>query len=338
MTIPKLQAFLLPALSAACADLSPSPHPAGIRIARSLSLTAGDLRETEPGRKTLLYETRIRKAYAHLEAAGLVKRASAGSYRPTGLGRKIMGLGIDSIDFAFLRHMPSYREKGPLIREPGPEGAEGYPPQTDSPGYPGGTTDSGGPGAARDASAPEPDSGEDTGSSAYLAGKLEAEFRERERCTLELLADSIRRLGDKGLAKLASALVAASRDQQCQDLGAYGGRLYGLFEDEAPGEEDLYVFVKAFGRGPALPGDVETLEKQMDINSVKRGVLFSAAPLTFAAREAAAARKGKITAMGGEDIALMMYRFGIGVKLVLQGELKVVDGAFFAEAAGEAHR
>jgi restriction endonuclease Mrr len=171
------------------------------------------------------------------------------------------------------------------------------------------------------------------------AVRLRQAYSRIEETLLWLLKSKIELLDSKPLQDLAVQLAEtvnlASADPSMSSKGKWGGRVKGLFDFEAPGEQDVCIHSKPFDLGQAGFADLERMVAEMKRTGVLRGILFAPKGFDTEATDRIGSLSGRVTPVDGNAMVRLMYRHNVGVKPNRTVEIWSAATGNFNEAAAD---
>ena len=98
------------------------------------------------------------------------------------------------------------------------------------------------------------------------------------------------------------------------------------------GLDRVYVQAKRYARDRTVgPGTVHALAGSLGIFKASKGLLVTTAGFTRAARETAEKVANRVVLIDGDELAGLMIRYGVGVRIEETFHVKKVDEDFFLE-------
>jgi restriction system protein len=98
------------------------------------------------------------------------------------------------------------------------------------------------------------------------------------------------------------------------------------------GLDRVYVQAKRYARDRTVgPGTVHALAGSLGIFKASKGLLVTTAGFTRAARETAEKVANRVVLVDGDELAALMIRYGVGVRIEETFHVKKVDEDFFLE-------
>jgi restriction system protein len=105
-----------------------------------------------------------------------------------------------------------------------------------------------------------------------------------------------------------------------------------VVRQDALGLDRVYVQAKRYARDKAIgPSTVHALAGSLGIFKASKGLLVTTARFTAAAIDTAERVSHRIVLIDGEQLAALMIRFNVGVRIEETFHIKKVDEDFFLE-------
>ena len=96
------------------------------------------------------------------------------------------------------------------------------------------------------------------------------------------------------------------------------------------GLDRVYVQAKRYARDQAIgPSTVHALAGSLGIFKASKGLLVTTSRFTRAARDAAEKVANRVVLVDGDELATLMIRYGVGVRIADTIHIKKVDEDFF---------
>ena len=298
MAVPDFQSLMRPVL-VALDDGQVRPGK-DIRqdVRTALGLTEDDLAQVLSSGQTVFYN-RIQWASTYLAKAGAVERPVRGQFRITGRGRHLLQTCPHRITIADLRQYPEFE----VFR------------------------------TARHVSTdtPVPDTDHLTPSE-----RIEVLIAEMEAAVADDLLAATYRAGDEFLERLAVSLLTAmgyggpgrnERTLRSNDAG-----IDGIIRQDALGLDLIGIQAKCWApdRTVSRP-DLQAFVGALQGAQTARGVFITTARFSQGARDYARQVPVRVVLIDGQDLSLLMIRYGLGVTVKQNYEVKEFDRDFFDE-------
>ncbi|HTP09678.1 MAG TPA: restriction endonuclease [Anaerolineae bacterium] len=302
MTVPDFQSMMLPFLKIAGDEQEHSFSETVEVLARQLSLSSEDLKETLPSGQSR-FENRAGWARTHLKKAGLLEPTGRGRFRISARGKQILKNPPVRIDLKFLMQFPEFVEFRKASRQ-------GTKSETDN--------------EVND----EPDQTPEEA--------LENSYQ-RLRITLaQELLERIKGCSPSFFERLVVDLLVAmgyggSRKDAGQAIGQSGDEgIDGIIKEDKLGLDAVYIQAKKWspdrtvGR-PVVQAFMGSLAGQ----KAHKGVLITTSQFSQEAREYINRIDTKIVLIDGEQLAQLMIDHGVGVSEVATYTVNRADVDYF---------
>lgn len=306
MAVPDFQTLMLPVLEAAGSEESINSVELRRRVASALALSEEDLAEMLPSGRQSTFANRVAWANVFLQRALLIEPVKRGVYRITARGRDVLGSSPSRVDMKYLEQFQEYREWR----------------QNERPGG----------GARSDATdaAPVGD-----------ATPIETIERAVEAMDTELrsaLLTRVRSISPEAFERLILDLLVA--------MGYGGGRaemarqtqrtnddgIDGIIKEDPLGldlvliQAKRYAPTNAVGR-PEMQGFVGSLAG----NGTSKGIFVTTSTFNANARSYIERVPNRIILIDGEEMARLMIRYDVGVRVTQTFAIKDIDENVFEE-------
>jgi len=305
MTIPEFQRLLRPVLDIASrnSEFRASDHYA--ELADQFGLTEPERREMQQGGANTVFANRVSWALVHLGRAGLIEKLRPGWYRITDRGRQTLANVPDDLDQGALAAFPEYK----TFRDKAEESQE--------------------PGAS---------------TRAAITATLAPEETIR-RAAIELQVALAQELIDRILAArpvffeklIVQLLVAMGFGSGLHTTARAIGRsgddgLDGVIDQDALGLERVYLQAKRYKRDNAVgPNAIRDFYGALDIARANKGVLITTSNFSRSAQETAERLGKRIVLIDGDQLAALMIRYDVGVRIEDTFHFKKIDEDFFLD-------
>lgn len=305
MSIPNFQTLMLPILKEAnsgeirLAELTQ-------RLARQFNLTEEDRNQLLPSGRQTTFANRTGWAKTFLAKAGLIKTPRRGYVEITDRGRKILVENPDRIDVNFLSQFPEFEEFRTSARR-GSESSESA------------ITD------ILDKSGETPDELLRT-THKQLENALRSELLSR------LLEGSPTFFETTIVNLLLSMGYGGAREDAGRAIGRAGDHgLDGVIDQDALGLDRVYIQAKRYGFEHAV-GEPEIRAFAGSLEGVKatKGVFVTTSYFTQEARSFTTKVSRIIVLVDGEELARLMLRHNVGVRIEETLYIKKIDEDFFS--------
>ena len=279
MPVPDFQSLMLPVLRA-LADGEDTPvRLVRERVASAEGLKAEDLQEMLPSGRQRAFVNRVAWALNYLLRAGLVERARRGVYRVADEGKRLLADPPNRVDIKYLRRFPAFVQG----KKKSDKGLDEPSPKT--------------PEEALEAADRE------------LTGALEAE-----------VLDRLRKAEPKFLEQAVVALLIAmgygggdAARGRVTGRGGDGG-IDGIIREDKLGLDEVYIQAKKYASGVGV-GELRNFVGALVGARAQKGVFVTTADFTASAKEFSAQSPKRIVLINGEDLARLMVRHDVGVRV-----------------------
>jgi restriction system protein len=110
------------------------------------------------------------------------------------------------------------------------------------------------------------------------------------------------------------------------------GGLDGVIDQDALGLDRVYIQAKRYASGNTVgPNAVRDFFGSLDIAKATKGVFITTSTFTRSARETADRLGKRIVLIDGEQLAGLMIRYDVGVRIEETFHIKKIDEDFFIE-------
>ena len=303
MPIPDYQTLMQPVLLALSDGRERTKQEICDLVARYLELSEEDLRELVPSGQKPLFLDRVSWAIAYMKQAGLVDRPRRGVYVITDRGAEVLRRYPDRIDNTVLKQFPEFREFISRSNAAAPRRRATEP--------------------AEEAETPEE--------------ALEAAYN-RLRSTIEAeLLQHVKSASPEFFERLVvQLLVAMGYGGSLRDAGQAIGRsgdggIDGIIKEDRLGLDVIHIQAKRWNDRTVGRPDVQAFAGSLDGVRAKKGIFITTSNFSAEAREYVERIDKRIVLIDGEQLASLMYDYGIGVATTATYAVKRVDPDFFGE-------
>jgi restriction system protein len=301
MSLPSFQQLMHPVLSFVCQKFEELPvSRLEIELAKSLKLDAQDLDLLTPSGQQTVFANRIHWARCYLVKAGLIEPTRRGHVRATERGRALLGEGVRDIDIELLGRYPEFvawKDRYPAV------------------------------GPAEECDVPEKPEERISSSFEELQARLSRDLMQRvhqlspaffERLIVELLC----RMGYGG-----------GRPEMARTLGRTGdGGVDGVIKSDELGLDVVYVQAKRFAHEKCVPvREVRDFVGGLEGHHASKGVFVTTSYFPSTAYDFVTRLSKRIVLIDGTELAQLMMRHCVGVRVTEVYQLKRLDEHFFVE-------
>ncbi len=309
MPVPDYQSLMLPLLRQLEDGKEHQLKDVREEVAAVLGLTDGDRAELLPSGKQSIFDNRLGWAKTYLDKAGLLTTVKRGVYEITDRGRNVLAQKPIAISNEVLNEFGEFREFiDGAGSEQRPEIVIG-----------------------------EPKAGEPTsGITVTPEEALERAYKELRRRTEQDAIGAVMQASPRFFERLVvELLVKIGYGGSLEDAGKALGRSHdggvdGMIKEDHLGLDVIYVQAKRWQNTVGRP-DVQGFAGTLEGERARKGVFITTSTFSKEAREYVARIDKKIVLIDGQQLAGLMFDFGIGVNSVGSYELKRVDSDYFSE-------
>jgi restriction system protein len=306
MAVPDFQTLMLPVLRAVASQETISSVELRKHVAEAVRLSAEDLSEMLPSGRQSTFANRVAWANVFLQRALLIEPVKRGVYRITARGREVLGTSPSRVDMKYLERFQEYREWRHNERTGGDE-----------------RTDTSEKTAVADATPIETIEQAIEAMDTELRAALLARVRSISPEAFErLILDLLVAMGYGG-----GRAEMARQTQRTNDDG-----IDGIIKEDPLGldlvliQAKRYAPTNAVGR-PEMQGFVGSLAG----NGTTKGIFVTTSTFTAGAREYVTRVPNRIILIDGEELARLMIRYDVGVRVTQTFAIKDIDENVFEE-------
>lgn len=314
MVIPDYETLMLPVLKAVSDGHEHRIGDVIDQLARDFQLTEEERQQLLPSGKQTTFSNRVHWARTYLVQAGLLEATKRAHIRITERGRQALAKSPARIDNEYLLQFPEFLAFRARTRDPGP------------------TLHSGG-----------------TSTPATAPAALSAETQTPD----ELLRTTVKQIEHALQKELLGRILAAppaffesvivtlllamgyggSRQEAGQIVGRSGdGGIDGVIDQDALGLDRVYLQAKRYAPDNAVSEpEIRAFSGSLGAAKANKGVFVTTSYFTQPAEDFAERHPFKIVLIDGEQLAALMVRHNVGVRVDETLYLKKVDEDFFVE-------
>lgn len=308
MPVPDFQSLMLPVLKAT-ADGDINASDLRDRVVTMLQLSEADLSEMLPSGRQTTFANRTAWAKLFLRRAGLMEQVRRGVYRITPEGQKALAECPERIDARFLERYPAYVEWRRRNTAAGTDETS-VGPIADPPGS----------------------------GSATPEEQIDKSYR---ALTVALETDLLDRIRESSPAFFESLVIdlliamgyGGGRAEMGKAIGRSGdGGIDGIIKEDALGLDVVYMQAKRYAADNSVGRpEVQGFAGSLDGVRATKGIFITTSSFTSAAREFAERISKRIILIDGSELARLMVRHNVGVRVRATYEIKKVDEDYFSE-------
>lgn len=302
MPIPDYQSIMLPLLRFTADGKEHSLAEATDQLAKTFNLTPDEITELLPSGQQEVFKNRVGWARTYMKKAKLLESPRRGLIAITDEGRAVLAEKPSRIDVHYLERFPAFLEFRSL-RKSKEDGKDD--------------------GTGSDAQTPE-----EVLEQAYqsirqtLAQELLTKVTAATPAFFErLVVDLLVRMGYGGSRKDAGERIGQSGD----------GGIDGIIKEDRLGLDTIYIQAKRW-QGVVGRPEIQKFVGALQGKRANKGVFITSSSFTADAREYAAQIGTTVVLIDGEQLAIYMIDFDLGLATVAAYAVKKVDSDFFEEA------
>ncbi len=307
MTVPDFQTLMLPVLQAVASKETTTSAELRERVAAAERLSPDDLAEMLPSGRQSTFANRVAWANVFLQRARLLEPVKRGTYRATARGKEVLREGPLRIDMKFLERFPEYLEWRRNERQVEEDDQTAATATT-------------------------------TNAITPPQETIELAVQALDQHLRTALLARIRQLSPEAFERLILDLLVAmgygggrtEMARQTQRSGDDG--IDGVIKEDALGLDLVLIQAKrytppnAVGR-PEMQGFVGSLAG----NGTAKGIFVTTSTFTSGAREYVARIPNRVILIDGEELARLMIRYDVGVRVTQTYAIKDIDENAFEE-------
>ena len=267
---------------------------------RSLQISAEDRERMLPSGKQTVFANRLNWARSYLSKAGLIELPRRGYCRVTDRGRELLAMGVNEIDLKVLERYPEF-SAWHSQQKPDPDVEQN--PTRESP-------------VDLIASSFE-----------FLNSELAREIVERVHSFTpaffeRLIVDLLVRMGYGG-----------GRQEMGRALGRTGdGGIDGVIKEDELGLDVVYVQAKRLDPDKGVPlREVRDFVGGLEGHRASKGVFVTTSYFPSTAHDFITRVSKRVVLIDGQELATLMMRHRVGVRIKDVYEIKRIDEAYFVE-------
>ena len=307
MTIPGFQDVMLPVLQATSAGGEIRTGDLIRRMEDQFELTTEERETLLPSGRQSVIANRTHWAITYLAKTGLLERTRRGYVRITDRGRTVLQERPARVDLEFLTRFPEL-DVFRSARRTGSELDDVQPPEL-----------------LRSSDA-TPD---ELIRSAYTS--IDAALRE---LLLSRILKSPPAFFERLIVRLLVAMGFGGQvDGTAEALGRSGDDgVDGVIDQDALGLDRVYLQAKRYAPGnPVGAGAIRDFFGSLDIAKASKGVFITTSSFSKSAQETAGRLGKRIVLLDGDQLAALMIRYDVGVRIEETFHIKKIDEDFFLE-------
>jgi restriction system protein len=301
MAIPDYQSLMLPLLRLLEDGQEHTVREAIDKLANEFDLTEEERKALLPSGRQTVFRNRVSWASTYLNKAGVIESPRRGHMRITDRGKEVLKQNPQKIDAEFLSQFEEFvafraiRSQSDLPDRPIVRTADETPEELLVRGY---------------------SSLKENVISELLEQVMNASPEFFERLVVELLV----KMGYGGSYREAATVVGRSGDEGID----------GVIKEDRLGLDVIYIQAKRWTTSVGIR-EVREFAGAIQDKRARKGIIITTSNFTRDAREFASRADCKIVLIDGQQLAELMFEYGVGVSTVAVYEVKKVDYDFFAE-------
>lgn len=309
MAIPEFETLMLPVLKIAGDGQEHRISEVVDQLARDFRLTEEERHQLLPSGKQTTFANRVHWAKTYLSQAGLLEATKRAHFRITDRGRKILVEAPTRIDIEYLSQFAEFIQFRERRRLPGTPVSANAPEISVAP--------------------------EQTQTPDEL---LRSTVKQIETALRKELLDRVLVAPPKFFENLIITLLLAmgyggSREDSGQSVGQSGdGGIDGIIDQDALGLDRVYVQAKRYAIENAVSEpEIRAFSGSLGAAKADKGVFVTTSYFTRPAQSFAERHPFRIVLIDGEQLAALMMRHNVGVRIDETLYLKKVDEDFFID-------
>lgn len=299
MPIPQFQEFMTPALNALKDGVSRTHGEVEDIVCPLMGISQAERQELLPSGTQTIVRNRLSWAMYNMYRAGLLARSRRGVYHITESGTKALA-STTRIDNEFLDQYEGFR----IFQNTSHK---------------------------KDNMEVKPSSLEENIDPVTRIGNAIEEFNKKTcQDLLEQLMDINEIRFEKICLDLMIAMGYAEAEMVSLTQKSHDRGIDGIVKEDALGLDIIYTQAKRYTNGKV--GEVEVRNFIGALDEVRKGVFFTTSSFSEAAKEKAKRASGKkIILVDGEEMARLMLKYNVGVRVKESYQIKQLDENYFSE-------
>jgi len=304
MALPNYQQLMLPLLRRASEkDSETRISELEDQIAKDLSLSLEDINALLPSAKQSIYLNRLNWAKSYLSKAGVLENTRRAFFKVTPRGKALLQENLDNIDLTILSRFPEFtdwRQTDRQLQEP----LKILPAQSEL----------------------NPEE------------SLAVNFERLERGLSDELIQIIHSFSPAFFERLIIDLLLAmgyggGRSEMGKALGRSGdGGIDGIVKEDELGLDVVYIQAKRYAITNGVPvSDVRGFVGSLSGHRANKGVFVTTSYFPESARTYIGQVRERVILIDGKELARLMIRHKVGVRVKDTYEIKKIDEDYFVE-------
>ena len=307
MPIPDYQTLMLPLLKIAGDGKVHTKRDVVPELSLQFRVSDEEQKDLLPSGKQEVFDNRIGWARTYLKKALLIDYVERGQFRITERGKKVLAENPERIGVAYLSRFPEFTE---FHRPPRPAAAEEN-------------------GSA--VSAAETDSPDDLMATGYLNRR-----RQIEQDVLAKVKSCSPEFFERLVVKLLTAMgYGGSLADAGKAIGKSGdGGVDGVIKEDKLGLEQIYIQAKRWDSASVGRPEIQKFVGALHGKRARKGIFLTTSFFTKDAEEYAKGLETKVILINGQQLAELMFDYGVGVSTESTYVVKRLDNDFFEDEGG----
>jgi restriction system protein len=296
MSLPSFQQLMLPTLAVVSQKYEETPLTRiEEELAKSLNLSAEERERLVPSGQQTLFANRLNWARCYLVKAGLIEPTRRGYVRATPRGRDVVAEGVGEIDVDYLARFAEFRDW-----------RDRYPTAP-----------------ANECEAPE-----------RPEERISASYDELQAALTRQLIARVHALSPAFFERLIVELLSrmgygGGKQERGMTLGRSGD---GVIKEDALGLDVVYVQAKRFAQEKCVPiREVRDFVGGLEGHHASKGVFVTTSYFPSTAYDFVTRLSKRVALIDGAELASLMMRHCVGVRVTEVYQLKRLDEGFFVE-------
>jgi restriction system protein len=307
MPIPDYQTLMLPLLKLAGDGAVHSNRDVVNVLAVQFGVSEKERKELLPSGKQEIFDNRVGWARTYLKKALLIDYVQRGQFRITERGKKVLAENPERIGVSYLSRFPEFV----VFQRPSrPTAAEEN---------------------GSVASAVETDSPDDLMATGYLNRR-----RQIEQDALAKVKSCSPEFFERLVVKLLTAMgYGGSLADAGRAIGKSGdGGVDGVIKEDKLGLEQIYIQAKRWDSASVGRPEIQKFVGALHGKRARKGIFLTTSTFTKDADEYAKGLETKVILIDGQQLAELMFDYGVGVSTESTYVVKRLDNDFFEDEGG----
>jgi restriction system protein len=304
VAVPDFQTLMLPVLRAASTRAGEGRmQEIAEQIAKQFSLTYEDIQELLPSGKQTTFLNRLHWSKTYLQKAGLIKSSRRGYFSVSELGNEVLAKNPKKIDMDFLNQFEEYRTWKALTHQSEPNVASvatvgGLDPEE------------------------------------AIAKNFESLGKELSIELIQKIHSFTPAFFERLIVDLLLAMgYGGGRAEMGRALGRSGdGGIDGVIREDELGLDVVYVQAKRYAPETGVPvREIRDFVGSLEGHRASKGVFVTTSYFPNSAKEFVSRVSKRVILIDGSELARLMIRHSVGVRIRDTYEIKKIDEDYFSE-------